>query len=289
MAIKNQFIEKFDFVRLTKDTEMLVRFTGDSDFKLFQMVELRSKNPEDYKPFPELKYNDCRDHVNAEWHKMRTAFMGAEIRFEAPAGLELKIHNIDNRCSVCVVVRNPAVLVAKLLGLDLAVKAEKKLAKTLADSIKGLYVDFTELDADAFAVIDDPRSKADKRRKSIMFGRTASYQDIVPGQSFVIRDTCHLSNILHLINCKSTDDAAFKGQCLTVLSREEEAADERFPSYAVVKAKLLMAQGLSDQETPPRVFTAMFGAKNADSIQMLSLVVAEDEQQQGSETAEEAE
>jgi hypothetical protein len=288
MAIKNQFIEKFDFVRLTKDTEMLVRFTGDSDFKLFQMVELRSKNPEDYKTFPEYKYNDYRDHVNAEWHKMRTAFMGAEIRFEAPAGLELKIHGVDNPYSIYATLRNPVVLVAKLLGLDLAVKAEKKLAKTLADSIKGLHIDFTELDADTFAVIDDPRSKADKRRKSIMFGRTASYQDIVPGQSFVIRDTCHLTYLLHLIDCESTNAAAFKGQCLTVLSREEEAADERFPSYAVVKAKLLLAQGLSDQETPPRVFTAMFGAKNTDSIQMLSLVVAEDEQQ-GSETTEETE
>lgn len=79
MAIKNQFIDKFDFVRLTKNTEMLARFTGDSDFKLLQMVELRSKNPDDYKPFP--GYNDhYRELENSRWHMMIifTASLGAD-------------------------------------------------------------------------------------------------------------------------------------------------------------------------------------------------------------------
>jgi len=114
----NQVICKFDLVRFTKDTVAQAKF-GTGEYAMIQMIKLRLKNPTEYREINRWEYSS------------RLAFEGTQLQFPVPLGAELKFHDVRNPTYARSMFRNPDLVAAKILGLDLTNKEERKAAKSI--------------------------------------------------------------------------------------------------------------------------------------------------------------
>lgn len=188
-----------------------------------------------------------------------------------PKETEIKFHDSGDPTKAKMRIRNPELVVSKILGLDLANRQEKRTAKALSGYLqKSFFADITKLDPEAFEIIPDPKSKVKNvRGELVLFGQPPMSTDFIQGASFLAKkNECSLW-------LQSPDNAKYHwivikaGNCLTTLSVTDVVVDERMPEYAVRKISFLLAQGVADEECAPQILTASIGTQNNDAIEFL--------------------
>lgn len=277
-TVMNQVFLKRDLVQITEDTELVFRCWHNSCYQIIQLVVLKLRDSKDYR-----EHNDVSD---CTFDMLAAATAMSEFHVAVPSGLCLKVSDTTDPTAVHARLRNPELLVAHHLGLDLKKKTDKSIAKSIASKIETVYFDSTRINPDTIAVIDDKRSS--KGRLTKKFGRTARYSDFVPGASFIVRtdkpiDNVLIGNVFHwkqiyrciriitphgdpFIHCST-------GMCLTVISRHEEPVDERIPECKLVTVTFLLAQGFAEVVGyAPMKIELTFGSGYDTALPFLSVV-----------------
>lgn len=245
--MRNQVICKFDLVRFNTDTVVTIT-VGAADYKLIQLVKLKIKDLDQYRNLPH--YEDPK----------YTLFFDAmdftELQLPVHAGAEMKFHDVENPNHAKVYFRQPEAYVAKILGLDLANKADKKLAVQIAKSIVGyVHIDITKLKPGTFEIVPDPKSKAsytDRNKTGMFVGKAVTENELEQGLILMVsREDVYNRDYQCLVY--KADDGRWcqpkRGMCLTVLEAEVETPDERMPELAAKRLKFLVTAGISDDES----------------------------------------
>lgn len=257
----NKIIRKFDLIRITRDTNLNIE-TSSRDYELIQMVKLRLRDTASYRNNPSHSYWDG-DYFHC--------FNRSRLEVPMPKGTEIKFHDSGDPTRAKLRIRNPELVVSKILGLDLANRQEKRAAKALSSHLqKVFFADITKLDPEAFEIIPDPKSKVKNARgELVLFGQPPVSTDFIQGASFLAKQN-ECTRWL-----RAPDNAQYHwivikaGNCLTTLSVDDVVVDERMPEYAVRKMSFLLAQGVADEECAPQVLTASIGTQNTDPIDFL--------------------
>jgi hypothetical protein len=245
--MRNQVICKFDLVRFNTDTEVTVT-VGAGDYHLIQLINLKIKDLTQYRNLPH--YDDSKYRLFFD------AMDSVELALPVPAGAEMKFHDVDIPTWAKVYFRQPEAYVAKILGLDLANKADKKLAVQIAKSVVGyVRIDITKLVPGSFEIVPDPKSKvgaSDRNKTGTLVGKQVTEADLEQGKIFLVSRNYVYNRDYRILQYRD-DSGSYKqpvrGMCMTVLEAEVETPDERMPEFAAKRVKFLVTAGISANES----------------------------------------
>jgi hypothetical protein len=245
--MRNQVICKFDLVRFNTDTEVTVT-VGAGDYHLIQLINLKIKDLTQYRNLPH--YDDSKYRLFFD------AMDSVELALPVPAGAEMKFHDVDIPTWAKVYFRQPEAYVAKILGLDLANKADKKLAVQIAKSVVGyVRIDITKLVPGSFEIVPDPKSKvgaSDRNKTGTLVGKQVTEADLEQGRIFLVSRNYVYNGNYRSLEYQSDSghyEQPVRGMCMTVLEAEVETPDERMPEFAAKHVKFLVTAGISENES----------------------------------------